>query len=196
MAFINYMRREIHLKIVYWGPAMAGKATTLQFVFDRTPAESRDTMTSMEMAGGRMMFFGYEPQGLGQRGGLKTRLVMPTTLSGPAPYDAAYGMVLRNADAVVFVADSQAERLAANREALAALELGLAQLEYESTPLVFQYNKRDLPDASPIAELELALNSRGRPSFESVATNGVGVFEALKVATELALAAAPINAAG
>jgi mutual gliding-motility protein MglA len=188
MSVIDYKTREILCKIVYWGPGLAGKTTNMQFVHARTAPEAKGKMISLATETERTLFFDFKPQSLGEIRGFGLRFHL-YTVPGPVFYDASRQLILRGVDGVIFVADSQAQRLESNVESLEGLESNLATHGYaiEKVPLVFQYNKRDLPDVTPVAELDAALNPGGRPSFEAVAHSGVGVFDTLKAVAKQVL---------
>ncbi len=181
MSFINYGSREINCKIVYYGPGLCGKTTNLQFVYARTNPESKGKMISLATETERTLFFDFLPLSLGEIRGFKTRFHL-YTVPGQVFYDASRKLILKGVDGVVFVADSQLERMEANLESADNLRVNLAEQGYDldRLPCVIQYNKRDLPGAVGIDELHLALNPRDVPEFPAVATTGVGVFDTLK----------------
>lgn len=188
MAFVDHKDREIHCKLVYYGPGLGGKTTNLQYVYTKTRPEVKGRMISHATETERMLFFSFTPLSLGDIRGYRPRFHM-YTVPGPVFYDASRKLVLKDADGVVFVADSQAERFEANVESLESLESNLALhgLAPAEVPLVLQYNKRDLPGALPVAELDKGLNAREVPALEAVATTGVGVFDTLKAIARLVL---------
>jgi signal recognition particle receptor subunit beta len=188
MSFINYSSREINCKIVYYGPGLCGKTTNLQFIYNKTNPELKGKMISLATETERTLFFDFLPLALGQIRGFKTRFHL-YTVPGQVFYDASRKLILKGVDGVVFVADSQVERMEANIESLENLKLNLVEQGYnlDKTPYVVQYNKRDLPNAAPIAEIRRLLNPVGVPEFEACATNGQGVFETLKSVARLVL---------
>ena len=181
MSFINYSSREINCKIVYYGPGLCGKTTNLQFIYNKTNPDLKGKMISLATETERTLFFDFLPLALGQIRGFKTRFHL-YTVPGQVFYDASRKLILKGVDGVVFVADSQIERMEANLESLDNLKLNLAEQGYdlEKTPYIVQYNKRDLPNAAPLDEIRKLLNPAGVPDFEACATVGQGVFETLK----------------
>ncbi len=181
MSFINYSSREINCKIVYYGPGLCGKTTNLQFIYSKTNPDLKGKMISLATETERTLFFDFLPLALGQIRGFKTRFHL-YTVPGQVFYDASRKLILKGVDGVVFVADSQIERMEANLESLENLKLNLAEqgVDLETTAYVMQYNKRDLPNAAPLDELRKQLNPHGVPEFEACATTGVGIFETLK----------------
>jgi signal recognition particle receptor subunit beta len=181
MSFINYSSREINCKIVYYGPGLCGKTTNLQFIYTKTNPDLKGKMISLATETERTLFFDFLPLALGQIRGFKTRFHL-YTVPGQVFYDASRKLILKGVDGVVFVADSQIERMEANVESLDNLRINLADQGYDldKLPYVVQYNKRDLPNAAPLAEMKRLLNPNGVPDFEACATVGKGVFETLK----------------
>ncbi|UCF30968.1 MAG: GTPase domain-containing protein [bacterium] len=188
MSFINYSSREINCKIVYYGPGLCGKTTNLQFIYRKTNPQARGKMISLATETDRTLFFDFLPLSLGDIRGFKTRFHL-YTVPGQVFYDASRKLILKGVDGVVFVADSQMERMEANIESLENLRANLKEQGYDldSIPLVLQWNKRDLPNVVAVQELEKALNNRHVPSFEAVAPEGIGVFETLKAIAKLVL---------
>lgn len=181
MSFINYSSREINCKIVYYGPGLCGKTTNLQYIYSKTNPDLKGKMISLATETERTLFFDFLPLALGQIRGFKTRFHL-YTVPGQVFYDASRKLILKGVDGVVFVADSQVERMEANIESLDNLRINLAEQghDLEGTPWVIQYNKRDLPNAAPLQEIQKLLNPDGIPDFEACATVGKGVFETLK----------------
>jgi mutual gliding-motility protein MglA len=181
MSFINYSSREINCKIVYYGPGLCGKTTNLQHIYQKTNPDVKGKMISLATETERTLFFDFLPLALGEIRGFKTRFHL-YTVPGQVFYDASRKLILKGVDGVVFVADSQIERMEANIESLDNLKVNLKEQGYslEKIPYVVQYNKRDLPNAAPLAELRRLLNSQGAPEFEACASTGQGVFETLK----------------
>ena len=159
MSFINYSSREINCKIVYYGPGLCGKTTNLQFVYAKTAQEAKGKMISLATETDRTLFFDFLPLSLGEIRGFKTRFHL-YTVPGQVYYNASRKLILKGVDGIVFVADSQIERMEANQEAMQNLYDNMAEYGYDLTrmPFVVQYNKRDLPNAAPIPELQAALN--------------------------------------
>ncbi len=181
MSFINYSSREINCKIVYYGPGLCGKTTNLQHIYQKTNPDVKGKMISLATETERTLFFDFLPLALGEIRGFKTRFHL-YTVPGQVFYDASRKLILKGVDGVVFVADSQIERMEANIESLDNLKVNLKEQGYslEKIPYVIQYNKRDLPNAAPLAELRRLLNHQGAPEFEACASTGQGVFETLK----------------
>ena len=185
MSLINHSTREITCKIVYYGPGRSGKTTNLQYVHARVPNERRGQMVSLATETDRTLFFDYLPLDLGSISGFRTRLQL-YTVPGQVYYDATRKLVLRGADGVVFVADSQREQLEENIDSLRNLQENLIGhgFDIREMPIVLQYNKRDLPGVLPLSELEDVLNFRGVPSVAAAAVSGEGVFETLRTISE------------
>ncbi len=188
MSFINYSSREINCKIVYYGPGLCGKTTNLQYIYARTNPEAKGKMISLATETERTLFFDFLPLSLGEIRGFKTRFHL-YTVPGQVFYDASRKLILKGVDGIVFVADSQMERYEANIESFENLEYNLEEQGYEldKVPYVIQYNKRDLPNCTPVEELRRLLNHKGVPEFEAVATTGQGVFNTLKSVAKLVL---------
>jgi len=189
VSFINFAAREINCKIVYYGAGLGGKTTNLQWIFDQTRAQTGGKMISLATETDRTLFFDFLPLDLGTVRGFKTRFHL-YTVPGQVFYDASRKLILRGVDGVVFVADSQEERMDANIEALENLEENLRENNYDFTkiPYVLQLNKRDLPNALPVEDLKTVLLRKNEPVFEAVAFKGVGVFETLKECGRMVLA--------
>ncbi len=188
MSFINYMAREINCKIVYYGPGLCGKTTNLQYIYERTNPEAKGKMISLATETERTLFFDFLPLSLGEIRGFKTRFHL-YTVPGQVFYDASRKLILKGVDGVIFVADSQIERLEANQESVDNLKTNLAEQGYslEKIPYVVQYNKRDLPNVVSVEELRPLINPMGVPDYEAVARTGVGVFDTLKSVSKLVL---------
>ena len=189
MVVVSYSGREINAKIVYYGPGLSGKTTNLEKIYDSVPETNRGRMVSMKTQTDRTLFFDLLPLDLGDLQGMKTRLLL-YTVPGQVYYNATRKLVLKGVDAVVFVADSAADKMAENRESLANLEANLKAygIDIKTLPLVVQFNKRDLPNAVSIDELNRELNKHDVPWYEAQAANGVGVFETLRGVSKLLLA--------
>jgi mutual gliding-motility protein MglA len=188
MSFINYSSREINCKIVYYGPGLCGKTTNLQYIYSKTNPEAKGKMISLATETERTLFFDFLPLSLGEIRGFKTRFHL-YTVPGQVFYDASRKLILKGVDGVVFVADSQVERMEANIESLDNLRVNLQDQGYnlDKIPYVVQYNKRDLPNSAPMDELKKVLNPTNVPEYEAVATTGVGVFDTLKAVAKLVL---------
>ncbi|MDH3976236.1 MAG: GTPase domain-containing protein [Deltaproteobacteria bacterium] len=188
MSFINYSSREINCKIVFYGPGLCGKTTNLQHVYGKTNPDAKGKMISLATETERTLFFDFLPLSLGEIRGFKTRFHL-YTVPGQVFYDASRKLILKGVDGVVFVADSQVERMEANIESLDNLKINLKEqgFDLDKVPFVIQYNKRDLPNAAPVDELKKLLNPGGVPDFEACAATGEGVFETLKAISKLVL---------
>ncbi|MEI8189825.1 MAG: GTPase domain-containing protein [candidate division NC10 bacterium] len=188
MSFINYAAREINCKLVYYGPGLCGKTTNLQQIYARVDPAARGKLISLATESERTLFFDFLPLDLGTIRGFKTRFHL-YTVPGQVFYDASRKLILKGADGVVFVADSQVERMEANIESLENLDENLAEQGHSLTalPHIIQYNKRDLPNVVPVADLQSTLNEHNTPWFEASAAKGIGVFETLKGAAKLIL---------
>jgi mutual gliding-motility protein MglA len=190
MAFVNYASREIQLKIVYYGPALCGKTTCLEVIHRMVRDDHKGSLTSLDTAKDRTLFFDFMPLVADAVKGFTTRFQM-YTVPGQVMYNMTRRIVLRGVDGVVFVADSQWAEMAANVDSFQNLieNLKLQGANLDDIPYVLQYNKRDLPGVAPIHYLEFLLNNRGvqHPSFPSVATDGTGVFDALNMISRLVL---------
>ncbi len=188
MSFINYSSREINCKIVYYGPGLGGKTTNLQYIYDKMSPDTKGKLISLATETERTLFFDFLPLALGDIRGFKTRFQL-YTVPGQVFYDASRKLILRGVDGVVFVADSQIERMDANIESLENLKLNLKEngYDFEKIPFVMQYNKRDLPNAAELQEMKTILNPKTSPDFEGVATKGIAVFETLKAIAKLVL---------
>jgi signal recognition particle receptor subunit beta len=188
LSFINFAAREINCKIVYYGPGLGGKTTNLQWIFERTGEQQKGKMISLATETERTLFFDFLPLDLGTVRGFKTRIHL-YTVPGQVFYDASRKLILRGVDGVVFVADSQEERMDANVEALENLQENLKEHSYDFNriPYVLQLNKRDLPNAMPVDTLKKELLKKDEPVIEAIAFQGQGVFETLKSVAKLVL---------
>ena len=189
MSFINFAAREINCKIVYYGAGLGGKTTNLQHIFERTAEKQKGKMISLATETDRTLFFDFLPLDLGTVRGFNTRFHL-YTVPGQVFYDASRKLILRGVDGVVFVADSQAERMDANLEALDNLHDNLKEHGYDFSkiPYVLQFNKRDLPSAVSTDVLRRELQRKNEPIFEAIASHGSGVFETLKEVAKQVLA--------
>ena len=189
MPFINFPAREINCKLVYYGPGLGGKTANLQWMYDNTAANQKGKMISLATETDRTLFFDFLPLDLGTVRGFKTRLHL-YTVPGQVFYEASRKLILKGADGVVFVADSQEERLDANLETLENLREHLKEhnLDFNAIPYVLQLNKRDLPNILSPEELARQLQVKKEPVVEAVAVSGSGVFETLREVAKLVLA--------
>ena len=188
MSLVNYSTREITCKIVYYGPGRSGKTSNLQYIHAYVPEDKKGPMVSLATETDRTLFFDFLPLDLGSISGFRTRIQL-YTVPGQVYYNATRKLVLRGADGVVFVADSQREQFNENIESLRNLHENLLEenINVRDFPMVLQYNKRDLPGIVPVEELEDALNYRQVPAFAAATINGEGVFETLKSVSQLVL---------
>ncbi len=188
MSSVNLVAREVAVKIVFYGPGLSGKTTSLRKVYETVRPAHRGEMMSIATEGDRTLFFDFLPVKVERVNDCTVRLAL-YTVPGQVFYNATRKLVLQGADGVVFVADSQPEMMDANRESLANLEENLLEqgVRIERFPLVFQWNKRDIPKALPVNELRAALNPRNVPDFETEALSGRGVLDALKAITRLVI---------
>jgi signal recognition particle receptor subunit beta len=181
LTFINYVAREINCKIVYYGPGLGGKTTNLQYVYQITSPENKGKMISLATETERTLFFDFLPIDLGQIRGFRTRFHL-YTVPGQVFYDSSRKLILKGVDGVVFVADSQEERMDANLESVSNLAQNLKEQGFDlgKIPYVLQLNKRDLPNIVPVEELRQQLLVKGEPVIEAIAPQGVGVLTTLK----------------
>jgi mutual gliding-motility protein MglA len=188
MALLNYKKKEINAKIVYYGPGLSGKTTNIQFIHTKLRPDHKGKLMTLATQTDRTLFFDFLPVELGEIRGLKTRFQL-YTVPGQVFYNATRKLVLKGVDGVVFVADSNPANLADNIESLKNLEQNLAFHGHDirAIPLVIQYNKRDLANAMPIAELEERLNVYGAAYTEASAGIGKGVLETLTRVSKLVL---------
>jgi signal recognition particle receptor subunit beta len=187
MVGFNHATKHVSVKLVYYGPGLSGKTTNLQWIHDHVTFKEKGKLLSLATESERTLLFDFLPVELGTIRGYYTRVQL-YTVPGQVFYDATRRMVLKDADAVVFVADSQEALLEANIESLQNLKDNLAANGLAADlPLVLQYNKRDLPNIAPVEEMRRALNPRGVPDFEACAASGDGVFETLKAVAKQVL---------
>jgi len=188
LTFINYASREINCKIVYYGPGLGGKTTNLQYIYDTSAPQQKGKLISLATETDRTLFFDFLPLELGTVRGFKARFHL-YTVPGQVFYDASRKLILKGVDGVVFVADSQRERMDANHESLWNLETNLKGQGYDlmKIPYALQLNKRDLPDVLSVEELSKELMRKDEPVIEAVAPKGIGVFETLKSVAKLVL---------
>ena len=191
MALINQESKELHCKVVYYGPSLGGKTTNIRWVYQISQSTS-STSDLMEFNVGtpeRTRFFDFLPLDVGKIRGLKVRFHL-YSVPGQVVYDASRRLLLKNLDGIVFVADSQMDRMEENISSFNNMKknLELSGYSLETLPLVIQYNKRDLEQATPVAELRSALNRYNSPDFEAQAEKGLGVMETLKVLSNFIIA--------
>ena len=188
MSFVNYQSKEINCKLVYYGPGLCGKTTNIQHVYQKTCGDNTGKMVTLNTENERTLFFDFLPLDLGEIRGFKTRFHL-YTVPGQVFYEASRKLILRGVDGIVFVADSQVEKMEDNLESLKGLEENLRDQgqSIERIPLVFQWNKRDLPNIIPEDDLNMTLNKYNSPTFSATATKGDGVFETLKMTSKLIL---------
>jgi signal recognition particle receptor subunit beta len=188
MSFINYSTKEINCKIVYYGPGLCGKTTNLQYIYNKTAPEAKGKMISLATETERTLFFDFLPLSLGDIRGFKIRFHL-YTVPGQVFYNASRKLILKGVDGIVFVADSQEERMDANIESFQNMIDNLKEqgLSLSRIPYVIQYNKRDLPNAAPLQEMRAELNKDSVPDFEAVATKGIGVFDTLRAVSKLVI---------
>jgi signal recognition particle receptor subunit beta len=188
MANLNYAKRELNLKIVYYGASLGGKTTNLRSIYAKMDANRKGQMMSLATDLDQTIFFDFLPVDVGEIKGWKLRFHL-YTVPGQVYYNASRRLVLRNVDGLVFVVDSQKERLEENIESMFNLSdnLKVYDLTLKNTPMVIQYNKRDLPNILPLEELQHQLNDVGYQYFESVAIRSIGVFETLKAVCQVTI---------
>jgi len=191
MVSINYATREVTCKIVYYGPGLSGKTTNLIYVHEKVPSSTKGKMISLATEADRTLYFDFLPINIGQINGFTAKFQL-YTVPGQVYYNATRKLVLRGVDGLVFVADSQADKMDENIESLTNLKENLAEYgyDYKEMPIVIQYNKRDLSGVLPVEELEAKLNGDNWKYFEAEAVKGTGVFDTLKMIIKLVLAKA------
>lgn len=185
MSFINHQAKRIHCKIVYYGPSLGGKTTNMQWVYSEVAGQEKSDMFSLPGDVERTLFFDFLPLHVGEIRGFETRFHL-FSVPGQVVYDSLRRPLIRGLDGVIFVADSQSERMEENIQALDNLEKNLEMQGYNlnEIPLAIQYNKRDLPNALPVADLRTALNRFNAPDFEGMANQGRGVLEPFKTVSK------------
>ena len=188
MTFVNYAAREINCKIVYYGPGLGGKTTNIQYIYEKTNPDAKGKLITLATESERTLFFDFLPLELGKIRGFSTRFHL-YTVPGQVFYEASRKLILKGADGVVFVADSQTERMDANAESLRDLIKHLREHGYDlkTMPYILQFNKRDLPNISSEEEMLQKLHYKGEPHFLASAVKGPGVFETLKAVVKLVL---------
>lgn len=189
MSLINYSSREINCKIVYYGCGLCGKTTNLLYIHEKLPTTIKGKMVSLATDTDRTLFFDFLPLELGEVNGFKTRFHL-YTVPGQVHYDASRKLILKGVDGIVFVVDSQKNRLDENIESFENMRTNLKLQGYDpdNIPYIIQYNKRDLPNLNSIEELEPILNKQEVPFFESIATTGIGVFDTVRAISKLVIA--------
>ena len=185
MSFINYNAKEIHCKIVYYGPSLGGNTMNIQWVYQKTANDQKSKLIALNTENEGTLFFDFLPLFIGEIRGFTTKFHL-YTVPGQVVYDASRKLILKGLDGIVFVADSQAERMEENIESMNNLETNLKQQGYDihQVPMVIQYNKRDLGNVTPLVDLRKTLNRYNAPEYEAVATQGKGVFESLKTVSK------------
>ena len=188
MVQINFALKEVNCKVVYYGPGMSGKTTNLEIVHQKAPEENKGELTSISTDGDRTLFFDFMPLDLGNVAGMRTKFQL-YTVPGQVYYNSTRKLVLQGVDGVIFVADSDPDKMDENVESYSNLIENLAEYgkDIRELPHVIQYNKRDLPNAMPCAEIDKILNKFGVPTFEAVAYTGEGVFPTLKTLAAMVL---------
>ena len=188
MSFINYGAKEINCKIVYYGAGMSGKTTNIKHIYEKTNPKAKGNMVSLATGDERTLFFDFLPLHVGQIRGFKTRFHL-YSVPGQVFYDASRRVILKGVDGIVFVVDSQLDRMDANLESFENLKenLKLVGKSLDDIPVILQYNKRDLPFLASVAQLQSEFNVANKPFFEAVAHRGDGVYESLKTIGKLVL---------
>ncbi|OFZ81608.1 MAG: gliding-motility protein MglA [Bdellovibrionales bacterium RIFOXYD1_FULL_53_11] len=186
MSFINYATKEINCKIVYCGPGLSGKTTNIQYIYEQTQPEHKGKLVTLSTENERTLFFDFLPLSIGDVRGFKTRFHL-YSIPGQTFYEVSRQFILKGVDGIIFVADSQPDRMDANLESLEELQRGLDNQGYDvgRVPLVLQYNKRDMPGVVPVRELEATFNASRKPFFEAVANRGQGVMETLQAISQM-----------
>ncbi len=188
MSFVNPVSKEVNCKIVYVGTGLSGKTTNLQYIYENTRTDRAGKLVSLSTENERTLFFDFLPLSVGEVRGYKTRFHL-YTIPGQTFYEASRDFILKGVDGVVFVVDSDPDRLDANLEAWEQFQQALLRQGYDLSriPLLFQYNKRDLPDALGLDELELTFNPSQKPHVEAVANRGEGVMSTLENISQMVM---------
>ena len=188
MSFVNRHTKEVNCKIVYYGPGLGGKTTNIQYVYQKTSGEIRGNMIALSTENERTLFFDFLPLNLGEIRGFKTRFHL-YTVPGQIFYEASRKLILRGVDGIIFVADSQVEKMESNIDSLMDLEKNLMEqgLNIQEIPMVFQWNKRDLPNIVTEEDMQQKLNKWNFSAHGASALKGEGVFETLKTVSKLVL---------
>jgi len=189
MSFINYNKKEIHCKVVYYGPSLGGKTTNMQWIYKQLQELQKSELFTLPTDTERTLFFDFLPLEVGKINGYNVRFHL-YTVPGQVVYEASRRLILKGLDGIIFVADSQEERLSENKRSFEGLKANLERqgYDYKKLPIAIQYNKRDLPNAMSVKDLRLELNQDTFPDFESRAHEGVGVFETLKEVSQQIIA--------
>ena len=191
MSFVNYNKNEIHCKIIYYGPSLSGKTTNLQWIYQETQGEQqKSNLFSLPTDTERTLFFDFLPMDVGEINGYKVRFHL-YTVPGQVVYEASRRLILKGMDGLIFVADSQEERMSENIRSFEGMKknLKLQGYDYKKLPLVLQYNKQDLPNSLNIQEMRLKLNKDAFTDFSAQAHVGVGVFDSLQAIAKEILSA-------
>jgi mutual gliding-motility protein MglA len=188
VSFINYAAKEINCKIIYYGAGLGGKTTNIQYIYEHSQGDSKGQLVTLSTENERTLFFDFLPLSIGDVRGYQTRFHL-YTIPGQTFYETSHQFILKGVDGIVFVVDSQAERMEANLQSFEELEKSLERQGYDINriPLVIQYNKRDLPNTIDIKELEATFNPIKRPSYEGVANRGDGVTETLQAICKMVI---------
>lgn len=188
MSFVNSVTKEVNCKIVYVGTGLSGKTTNIQFIYENTRGNKTGKLVSLSTENERTLFFDFLPFSVGEVRGYKTRFHI-YSIPGQTFYEASRDFILKGVDGVVFVIDSARERMEENLEAWEQFQAALIRQGYDVArmPLVFQYNKRDLPRAASIEELEKTFNPTKRPYFEAISNQGKGVMETLESISQMVI---------
>ncbi|NLP04740.1 gliding-motility protein MglA [Candidatus Fermentibacteria bacterium] len=187
MATVSYSAREIDCKIVYCGPGLSGKTTNVKYIHGEVPSEGRGKLISLAAGNERTLFFDFLPLDTGEIHGFKIRLHL-YSVPGQAMYSDSRRLILQGVDGIVFVADSQHDRMEANITSLRDLRDNLKTQKRRGVSLVLQCNKRDLPDVAPVEEIAETLGLTRVPVLEAVASKGIGVFETLRKVSRMVIA--------
>jgi len=188
MSFVNPVTKEVNCKIVYVGTGLGGKTTNIQYIYENTQKDRAGKLVSLSTENERTLFFDFLPLSIGEVRGYKTRFHL-YTIPGQTFYEASRDFILKGVDGVVFVVDSAPERMEANLEAYEQFQKALERQGYDLAriPLVFQYNKRDLPNAATVQELDVTFNPTKRAYFEAIANRGEGVMETLESISQMVI---------
>lgn len=188
MSFVNYHTREINCKIVYYGPGLGGKTSNVQYIYQKTSAEHKGELVNLHTDNERTLFFDFLPLELGKIRGFNTRFHL-YTVPGQVFYEASRRLILRGVDGIIFVADSQVDRMEENIKSFKSLEESLFKQGYDikKIPTVMQWNKRDLSNIVSVEDLNAKLNAYDFPTCEASALKGHGVFETLKLISKMVL---------
>lgn len=197
MSLFNYNAKEIHCKIVYYGPSLGGKTTNIQWMYQSLASDQKSKLSVLNTEVERTLLFDFLPLDVGDIRGFKTRFHL-YSVPGQIVYDATRKLILQGIDGIVFVADSQADRMDENMQSIENLEKNLYQQGYniKEIPLIMQYNKRDLPTSLPVSELRRRLNRYNSPEVEACAVDGKGVLESFKLVSKSIIQVLKGGAAG